>query len=126
MLVEFRHRSWLDDENRAATLAFLEDLGAPHVLVHPPRPGPAENPLPSVPAPPSPTPHAPLPARCRGVGRRGRRAPEVGPVFHDRAAKRASAVITRLLQRHDTTSLRADVSAIAAACCGSRQARVTA
>src|SRR5213076_438442 len=28
MLVEFRHRSWLDDEHRADTLAFLEDIGA--------------------------------------------------------------------------------------------------
>ena len=28
MLVEFRHRSWLDDENRAKSLAFLETIGA--------------------------------------------------------------------------------------------------
>ena len=27
-LVEFRHRSWFDDEHRADTLAFLEELGA--------------------------------------------------------------------------------------------------
>jgi uncharacterized protein YecE (DUF72 family) len=32
-LVEFRHRSWLDEENRAETLAFLEELGATHVVV---------------------------------------------------------------------------------------------
>ena len=28
MLVEFRHRSWLTDENRDETLAFLERLPA--------------------------------------------------------------------------------------------------
>jgi uncharacterized protein YecE (DUF72 family) len=36
-LVEFRHRSWLDDENRARTLAFLEELGASHVIVDAPK-----------------------------------------------------------------------------------------
>ena len=36
-LVEFRHRSWLDDENRERTLAFLEDLGAAHVVVDAPK-----------------------------------------------------------------------------------------
>src|ERR1043165_2340078 len=28
MLVEFRHRSWLDDENRDETFSFLERIGA--------------------------------------------------------------------------------------------------
>jgi uncharacterized protein YecE (DUF72 family) len=37
VLVEFRHRSWLDDENREATLAFLEELGATHVIVDAPK-----------------------------------------------------------------------------------------
>ena len=37
MLVEFRHRSWLDDENRSATLSFLEQLGATHVVVDAPK-----------------------------------------------------------------------------------------
>jgi uncharacterized protein YecE (DUF72 family) len=36
-LVEFRHRSWLDEENRAATLAFLESIGASYVIVDAPR-----------------------------------------------------------------------------------------
>ncbi|HEU4449815.1 MAG TPA: DUF72 domain-containing protein [Gaiellaceae bacterium] len=36
-LVEFRHRSWLDEENRAATLSFLEELGASHVVVDAPK-----------------------------------------------------------------------------------------
>ena len=37
MLVEFRHRSWLDDDNRSATLSFLEQLGATHVVVDAPK-----------------------------------------------------------------------------------------
>ena len=36
-LVEFRHRSWLDDEHRAETLAFLESIGATNVIVDAPR-----------------------------------------------------------------------------------------
>ena len=36
-LVEFRHRSWLDDENRATTLAFLESIGATYVIVDAPK-----------------------------------------------------------------------------------------
>jgi uncharacterized protein YecE (DUF72 family) len=36
-LVEFRHRSWLEEENRAQTLAFLEELGASHVVVDAPK-----------------------------------------------------------------------------------------
>ena len=37
MLVEFRHRSWLDDENRAETLSFLERIGASYVTVDAPK-----------------------------------------------------------------------------------------
>lgn len=37
MLVEFRHAAWYDDEHRADTLAFLESLGASHVVVDAPR-----------------------------------------------------------------------------------------
>ncbi len=36
-LVEFRHRSWLDDEHRAETLALLEELGATHVVTDSPK-----------------------------------------------------------------------------------------
>jgi uncharacterized protein YecE (DUF72 family) len=36
-LVEFRHRSWLDDEHRDETLAFLESVGATHVIVDAPK-----------------------------------------------------------------------------------------
>ena len=37
MLVEFRHRSWLEDENRARVLSFLEELDASHVIVDAPK-----------------------------------------------------------------------------------------
>ena len=50
MLVEFRHRSWLDDENRAETLAFLERIGATYVTVDAPRSESAKNLVPTVPA----------------------------------------------------------------------------
>jgi len=50
MLVEFRHRSWLNEENRAETLAFLEDLGAAYVTVDAPRSDTAKNLVPTVPA----------------------------------------------------------------------------
>ena len=37
MLVEFRHRSWFEDEHRAEVLSFLEELGATHVVVDAPK-----------------------------------------------------------------------------------------
>ena len=37
VFVEFRHRSWLDDEGRAETLAFLESRGLTYVVVDAPR-----------------------------------------------------------------------------------------
>jgi uncharacterized protein YecE (DUF72 family) len=52
-LVEFRHRGWLDDENRAQTLAFLEELGAAHVIVDAPKTE-AKNLVPTVVATTSP------------------------------------------------------------------------
>jgi uncharacterized protein YecE (DUF72 family) len=48
MLVEFRHRSWLDDEHRAESLAFLERLGAAYVTVDAPRSETARNLVPTV------------------------------------------------------------------------------
>ncbi|HZT52992.1 MAG TPA: DUF72 domain-containing protein [Gaiellaceae bacterium] len=48
MLVEFRHRSWLDDEHRDASLAFLERLGASYVVVDAPRSETARNLVPTV------------------------------------------------------------------------------
>jgi len=50
MLVEFRHRSWLDEENRAETLSFLERLGAGYVTVDAPKSESAKNLVPTVPA----------------------------------------------------------------------------
>jgi uncharacterized protein YecE (DUF72 family) len=41
MLVEFRHRSWLEDDVRDDVLAFLRDLGATYVMVDAPRSGAA-------------------------------------------------------------------------------------
>ncbi|MFN2629321.1 MAG: DUF72 domain-containing protein [Gaiellaceae bacterium] len=55
MLVEFRHRSWLDESNRAETLAFLERLGAAHVIVDAPRSDTAKNIVPTVLALTNPT-----------------------------------------------------------------------
>jgi uncharacterized protein YecE (DUF72 family) len=55
MLVEFRHRSWLDEENRADTLAFLERIGAGYVTVDAPKSESAKNLIPTVPAATSPT-----------------------------------------------------------------------
>jgi uncharacterized protein YecE (DUF72 family) len=48
MLVEFRHRSWLDDEHRAESLAFLERIGAGYVVVDAPRSETAKNLVPTV------------------------------------------------------------------------------
>jgi uncharacterized protein YecE (DUF72 family) len=54
MLVEFRHASWLDDEHRTETLAFLERNHMSYVIVDAPRTG-ARNVLPTVVATTSPT-----------------------------------------------------------------------
>ena len=48
MLVEFRHRSWLEEENRGETLGFLERIGATHVIVDAPRSESAKNLVPTV------------------------------------------------------------------------------
>jgi uncharacterized protein YecE (DUF72 family) len=55
MLVEFRHRTWLDDENRDETFSFLERIGATYVVVDAPRSASAKNLVPTVPALTSPT-----------------------------------------------------------------------
>lgn len=55
MLVEFRHASWLDDENREETLRFLTDLDAAHVVVDAPRIEGAKNVVPTVLAVTNPT-----------------------------------------------------------------------
>ena len=47
VLVEFRHRSWFDDEHRAETLSFLEERGLAHVVVDAPRTE-AKNVIPTV------------------------------------------------------------------------------
>ena len=50
ILVEFRHRSWLDEENRAQTLSFLESRGLTYVIVDAPKTE-AKNLVPTVVAP---------------------------------------------------------------------------
>ena len=50
MLVELRHRSWLDEDNRAETLSFLERIGAAYVTVDAPKSDTAKNLVPTVPA----------------------------------------------------------------------------
>src|SRR5919199_5827235 len=47
MLVEFRHASWLDEDNRAHTLRFLEDHGMTYVTVDAPATG-GKNVLPTL------------------------------------------------------------------------------
>jgi uncharacterized protein YecE (DUF72 family) len=54
MLVEFRHRSWLDEENRGNSLGFLEKIGASYVVVDAPRSDTARNLVPTVVATTSP------------------------------------------------------------------------
>ena len=54
VLVEFRHRSWLDEDNRAETLAFLEQRGLTYVIVDAPKTE-ARNLVPTVVARTSPT-----------------------------------------------------------------------
>jgi uncharacterized protein YecE (DUF72 family) len=77
MLVEFRHRSWLDEENRAETLAFLERLGATYVTVDAPRSESAKNLIPSVPAVTSPTAYVRFHGRNLGTwNKRGSSAAE--------------------------------------------------
>jgi uncharacterized protein YecE (DUF72 family) len=55
MLVEFRHVSWFEDDARDETLAFLEEIGATHVVVDAPRIEGAKNLSPTVFALTSPT-----------------------------------------------------------------------
>ncbi len=53
-LIEFRHRSWLDEENRAQVLSWLEERGMTYVMVDAPRTE-AKNLVPTVVAATSPT-----------------------------------------------------------------------
>ena len=63
MLVEFRHASWLDDEHRDETLAFLESHDMTQVIVDAPRTG-GRNVLPTVVATTTPTAYV----RFHGTG----------------------------------------------------------
>jgi uncharacterized protein YecE (DUF72 family) len=50
MLVELRHRSWLEEDARAETLSFLERIGATYVTVDAPKSDTAKTLVPTVPA----------------------------------------------------------------------------
>lgn len=77
MLVEFRHRSWLDEDNRAETLAFLERIDATYVTVDAPRSETAKNLIPTVPAVTSPTAYVRFHGRNLGTwNKRGGSAAE--------------------------------------------------
>src|SRR5689334_716303 len=77
MLVEFRHRSWLDDENRERSLAFLESIGAGYVVVDAPRSDTAKNLVPTVVATTSPTAYVRFHGRNLGTwNKRGGSAAE--------------------------------------------------
>jgi uncharacterized protein YecE (DUF72 family) len=62
VLIEFRHRSWFDDDNRAETLAFLEQQGLTNVVVDAPR-SEAKNLIPTVVALTTPTAYVRLHGR---------------------------------------------------------------
>jgi uncharacterized protein YecE (DUF72 family) len=62
MLVEFRHRSWLEEDNRARVFSFLEELGATYVTVDAPKTE-AKNLIPTVVATTSPAAYVRLHGR---------------------------------------------------------------
>src|SRR3954452_12068504 len=77
MLVEFRHRSWLDDETRATSLTFLEGIGAGYVVVDAPRSDTARNLVPTAVATTSPTAYVRFHGRNLGTwNKRGGSAAE--------------------------------------------------
>ena len=77
MLVEFRHRSWLDEDNRAETLSFLERIGATYVTVDAPKSDDAKNLVPTVPAVTSQTAYVRFHGRNLGTwNKRGSSAAE--------------------------------------------------
>ena len=77
VLAEFRHRSWLDEENRASTLDFLERRGMTHVVTDAPRMEQAKNIVPTVVARTSPIVYVRMHGRNAGTWNvRGRSAAE--------------------------------------------------
>ena len=77
MLVEFRHRSWLDEEHRAETLSFLERIDAAYVTVDAPKSESAKNLIPTIPAVTSPVAYVRFHGRNLGTwNKRGGSAAE--------------------------------------------------
>jgi uncharacterized protein YecE (DUF72 family) len=76
LLVEFRHRSWLEDENREAVLSFLEQHELAHVVVDAPKTE-ARNLVPTVLAATTPTAYVRMHGRnAKTWNVRGRSAAE--------------------------------------------------
>jgi uncharacterized protein YecE (DUF72 family) len=104
MLVEFRHRSWLDDENRERTLAFLEELGASHVVVDAPKTE-ARNLVPTVPALTSETLYVRFHGRNASTWNiRGRSAAERFDYLYDEEELREWATTIRELAEEAKTA----------------------
>jgi uncharacterized protein YecE (DUF72 family) len=88
MLVEFRHRSWYEDEASAETLAMLERIGAGHVVVDAPKTD-ARNVPPTVAATTSPTAYVRFHGRNADTWNvRGRSAAERFDYLYDDAELR--------------------------------------
>jgi len=84
-LVEFRHRSWLEEDNRHEVLAFLERLGATHVIVDAPKTE-AKNLVPTVAALTSGTAYVRFHGRNAGTWNvRGKSAAERFNYLYDKA-----------------------------------------
>jgi len=84
-LVEFRHRSWLEEDNRHEVLAFLERLGATHVIVDAPKTE-AKNLVPTVAALTSGTAYVRFHGRNAGTWNvRGKSAAERFNYLYDEA-----------------------------------------
>jgi uncharacterized protein YecE (DUF72 family) len=76
VLIEFRHRSWLEEENRADVLSFLEERGLTYVIVDAPRTE-GRNLIPTVVARTTPTAYVRLHGRnAKTWNIRGRSAAE--------------------------------------------------
>jgi uncharacterized protein YecE (DUF72 family) len=103
MMVEFRHASWLDDENRNETLNFLHGLGATHVIVDAPRIEGARNVVPTVLALTSPTLYVRFHGRNAGTwNKRGGGAQERFDHLYSKDELREWAGPLRELAAHST------------------------
>ncbi len=103
MLVEFRHRSWLDEEHRADTLAFLEDIDAAYVTVDAPKSESAKNLIPTVPAVTSKTAYFRFHGRNLGTWnkRGGSAAERFDYLYSDEELEELVPTLNELAQRSE-------------------------